>query len=69
MYASAGKTCELNKVSLVWISGHQGIPGKEEEDRLAKEGTVEVSPNQFTVRTFSVGTPPPPKKKNSSKSN
>jgi hypothetical protein len=50
-----GKLGEFNKVTLVWISGHQGIPGKEEADRLAKEGTIEVPPNQYTAIPFSVG--------------
>jgi ribonuclease HI len=38
----------------VWILGHQGIPSNEEADRLAKEGTVEVPPNQHTAILFSV---------------
>jgi hypothetical protein len=33
----------------------QGIPCSEEADRLAKEGAVEVSPNQFVAIPFSVG--------------
>jgi ribonuclease HI len=36
------KLSKSNKVTLMWIPGHQGIPGNEEADRLAKEGAVEV---------------------------
>jgi ribonuclease HI len=49
-----GKFCEFNKVTLVWIPGHQEIPDKE-ADKLAKEGATEVPPNQFTATPFSVG--------------
>ena len=56
MYASAGKTkWTQNKVTLGWIPGHQGIPGNEEADRLAKEGAIKVPPTQFTAVPFSVG--------------
>ena len=50
-----GKLSEFNKVTLVWIPGHQGMPGNEEANKLAKEGATEVSPNQFTAIPFSVG--------------
>jgi ribonuclease HI len=50
-----GKLSELNKVTLGWIPGLQGIPGNEEADRLAKEGAIKVPPTQFTAVPFSVG--------------
>ena len=50
-----GKLSEFNKVTLVWIPGHEGIPDNEEADRLAEEGAIEVPPNQFTVTPFRVG--------------
>ncbi|XP_070528303.1 uncharacterized protein [Cardiocondyla obscurior] len=34
------KLGETNKVTLVWISGHQGIHGNEVADELAKQGTL-----------------------------
>jgi ribonuclease HI len=45
----------FNKVTLMWIPRHQGILGNEEADRLAKEGAVEVPPNQFAAIPFGVG--------------
>jgi ribonuclease HI len=47
------KLSELNS-HLVWIPRHQGIPGNKEADRLPKEGTTEVPPNQYTTMPFSV---------------
>jgi ribonuclease HI len=49
------KLSKLKKVTLVWIPGHQGIPGNQEADRLAKEGAIKVSPNQYTTTPFSEG--------------
>jgi ribonuclease HI len=49
------KLIKFNKVTLMWIPRHQGIPGSEEADRLAKEGAIEVLPNQFAAVPFSVG--------------
>jgi ribonuclease HI len=49
------KLSKFNKVTLMWIPGHQGIPGNEEADRLAKVGATEVPPNQFAAIPYSVG--------------
>jgi hypothetical protein len=49
------KLSEFNKVTLMWIPVYQGILGNEEADRLAKEGAIEVPPNQFTAMPFSEG--------------
>ena len=49
------KLSKPNKITLMWIPGHQGIPDNEEADRLAKVGAVEVPPNQFAVIPVSVG--------------
>ena len=49
-----GKLSELNKVTLVWIPGHQDTPDNEQADRLAKEGTIEVPPDHFITVPFSV---------------
>jgi ribonuclease HI len=43
------KLRKFNKVALMWISEHQGIPDNEEADRLAKEAAVEVPPKQFAA--------------------
>jgi hypothetical protein len=40
---------------IIWIPSHQGTPGNEEADRLAKEGAVEVPQNQFSAIPFSIG--------------
>jgi hypothetical protein len=50
-----GKLHESSKVTLVWTPGHQGIPDKEEADKLAKEGTSGVPSSQTTVIPFNVG--------------
>jgi hypothetical protein len=42
-------------VHVLLIPRHQGIPGNEEANRLAKEGAIEVSPNHFAAIPFSVG--------------
>jgi ribonuclease HI len=49
------KLSKSNKVTLMWIPGHEGILDNEEADRLAKEGAVEVPPNQSAAIPFSVG--------------
>jgi ribonuclease HI len=50
-----GRLSKLNRVTLLWTPGHQGIPGNKEADWLANEGTTEVPPNQFTATLLSVG--------------
>jgi hypothetical protein len=49
------KLSKFDRVTLMWIPGYQGILGNEEADRLAKEGAVEVPPDQFAAIPFSVG--------------
>jgi ribonuclease HI len=49
------KLSKSNKATLMWIPRHQGILGNEEADRLAREGAVEVPPDQFAAIPFSVG--------------
>jgi hypothetical protein len=48
------KLSKFNKVTLMWIPGHQGIPGNEEADKLDKEGAVKVPPNQVAAIPCSV---------------
>jgi hypothetical protein len=49
------KLSTFNKVTLMWIAGHQGVPDNEEADRLAKEGATEDPANKFAAIPFSVG--------------
>jgi hypothetical protein len=50
-----GKQSESNKVTLVRITGHQGIMGNEEADRLAKEAANGVPVSHTTVIPYIVG--------------
>ncbi|XP_018400744.1 PREDICTED: uncharacterized protein LOC108778984 [Cyphomyrmex costatus] len=45
-----------NQVTLVWVPGHQGIPGNERADELAKLGTEKVPAERIVGVPFSAGT-------------
>jgi ribonuclease HI len=50
------KLSKSNRITLMWMPGHhQGIPGNENADSLAKEGAVEVPLDQFAALCCSVG--------------
>jgi len=50
------KLNEINKITLVWIPGHQGIYGNEVADDLAKLETLEITAKQIVgVPFFTIG--------------
>lgn len=46
---------KMNKVTLTWIPGHQGIHGNEVADELAKAGTLEDPEEQIIGVPFATG--------------
>jgi len=49
------KLSGYNKVTLVWTPGHDGRPGNEEADKLAKEGNNGDPSDQIVGIPFVVG--------------
>ncbi|XP_029174069.1 uncharacterized protein LOC114942800 [Nylanderia fulva] len=47
--------CGKNKVTLVWVPGHQGIPGNEIADSLAREGASKAPHSREVGVLFTMG--------------
>ncbi|XP_029173397.1 uncharacterized protein LOC114942243 [Nylanderia fulva] len=47
--------CGTNKVTLVWVPGHQGIPGNEIADSLAREGASKAPYSREVGVPFTMG--------------